>query len=117
MPEALEDITDSLETLIESAADYGKTSYELVKLRTIDKVADVFSSLIPKAIVFLILMSCLLFLNLGVAFYLGQILGSIIYGFFVVALFYGIIGIVVHFFMRNQIKRKISNNIIQQALK
>ena len=117
MPEAIEDITDSLETLIESATDYSKTSYELVKLRIIDKVADVVSTLIPQAIVFLILMSCLLFLNLGVAFYLGEIFGNIFYGFFVVALFYGIVGLVVHFFMRNQIKRKISNNIIQQALK
>lgn len=117
MPETIEDIKVSLETLLESAADYGKTSYELAKLKTIYKVADVISSLIPQAIVFLILMSFMLFLNLGVGFYLGEIFGNYFYGFFVVALFYGIVGLVVHFFMRNQIKRKTSDNIIQQALK
>jgi len=65
MPEAMEDIVDSIESLLESAADYGKTSYDLVILKTIDKTSDVVSSLIPHAVVFLILMSFLLFLNLG----------------------------------------------------
>ncbi len=117
MPEAIEDIVDSIESLLESATDYGKTSYDLVKLKTIYKTSDVVSSLIPHAVVFLILMSFLLFLNLGVAFWLSKILGNLFYGFFVVAAFYGIIGIVVHFFMRNGIKKKISDYIIKQALK
>ena len=117
MPETMENIVDSIESLLESAADYGKTSYDLVKLKTIYKTTDVVSSIIPHAIVFLILMSFLLFLNLGVAFYLGEIFGNIFYGFFVVALFYGIIGLVVHFLMHDRLKKKISNFIIKQALK
>jgi len=117
MPEAMEDIVDSIESLLESAADYGKTSYDLVKLKTIDKTSDVVSSLIPHAVVFLVLMSFLLFLNLGVAFWLGEILRNMFYGFFVVAAFYGIIGLVLHFFMHDRIKKKISDYIIKQALK
>ena len=117
MPEAMEEIVDSIEALLESAADYGKTSYELVKLRTIDKTSDVISTLIPHAIVFLVLTSFLLFLNLGVAFWLGKILGNMFYGFFVVAAFYGIIGLILHFFVHDQIKKKISDYIIKQALK
>ena len=117
MPEKIEDIADSIESLLESAAGYGITSYELVKLKTINKTSDVISSLIPHAVVFLILMSFLLFLNLGVAFWLGEIFGSLFYGFFVVAAFYGIIGLVLHFFMHERIKKKISNYIVKQALK
>ena len=117
MSEDTENIADSIETLLESTVDYGKTSYELVKLKTIFKSSDVVSSLIPHAIVFLILMSFLLFLNLGVAFWLGEIFGNKFYGFFVVAAFYGIIGIVVHNFMHDRIKKKISDYIIKQALK
>lgn len=113
----MEDIADSIESLLESAADYGKTSYDLVKLKTIFKTSDVVSSLIPHAVVFLILMSFLLFINLGVAFWLDEIFGNMFYGFFVVAAFYGIIGIVVHIFMHDQIKKKISDYIIKQALK
>ncbi len=117
MAEDMEDIADSFESLLESAADYGKTSYDLVKLKTIYKTTDVVSSLIPHAVVYIILMSFLLFLNLGVAFWLSKFLGNMFYGFFVVAAFYGIIGIVVHFFMHDQIKKKISDYIVKQALK
>ncbi len=117
MPEAMEDIVDSIESLLESAADYGKSSYDLAKLKTIYKTSDVISSLIPHAVVFIILMSFLLFINLGVAFWLSRIFGNIFYGFFIVAAFYGIIGIVVHFFMHNRIKKKISDYIIKQAIK
>lgn len=117
MPEAKEDIVNSIESLLESAADYGKTSFDLVKLKAIDKMSDVVSTIIPNAIVFLIFITFLLFINLGLSFYLGKILGDIFYGFLVVALFYGIVGLLVHFLMYNRIKNKISNFIIKQALK
>jgi hypothetical protein len=117
MPEAMEDIVDSIESLLESATDYGKTSYDLVKLKTINKTSDVVSSLVSQAVVFLVFMSFLLFLNLGAAFWLGEIFGNLIYGFFVVAAFYGIIALVLHFFMHDRIKKKISDYIIKQALK
>jgi hypothetical protein len=116
MPQVKEDIVSSFESLLESAAGYGIKSYDLVKLKAIDKTSAVVSSLTTHAIVFLILMSFLLFLNLGVAIYLGEILGNIYYGFFVVALFYGIVGLIVHFFFHDSIKKKISNYIIKQAL-
>lgn len=117
MPETTENIVDSIESLLERTADYGKTSLNLIKLKAIDKTSDVVSSLIPRLIVLLILMIFLLFLNLGVALYLGEILENIFYGFFVVAAFYGVIGLIVHFFMHNRIKRKIYNYIIKQAFK
>ena len=117
MAEDMEDMVDSIESLLESATDYGKTSYDLAKLKTIFKTADVVSSLIPHAVVYIILMSFLLFLNLGVAFWLGKIFGNMFYGFVVIAAFYGITGIVVHFFIHDRIKMKISDYIIKQALK
>ena len=117
MHEAMENIVDSIESLLESAADYGKTSYELAKLKTIDQTFNVVSSLIPSAIVFLILMTFLLFLNLGVALWLGNISENLFYGFFAVAAFYGIMALMVHSFMRGQIKKRILDYIIKQAFK
>lgn len=117
MVEEKENIMDSFESLLESAADYGKTSYDLVRLKTIYKTSDVVSSLIPHAIVYIIFMSFLLFLNLGVAFWLGKIFGNTFYGFFVVAAFYAIMTLFVHFFMHDRIKNRISDYIIKQALK
>jgi hypothetical protein len=105
-----------IESLLERVADYGKTSYELVKLKALDKSSDVVSSFIPKAVVLVFMASFLLFFNLGLAFWLGEILGNIYFGFFVVAAFYGIAALVIHFFMHKWLKKVVGNSIIKQVL-
>ena len=114
---AMETNEKLIESLLERAAEYGKTSYELVKLKTLDKTSDVVSSFIPHSVVFVIIASFMLFLNLGLAFWLGEILGKTFFGFFVVAAFYVIIGIVIHFFMHKWLKKIVCNYIIKQVLK
>ncbi|MEI6049921.1 MAG: hypothetical protein WCS03_13530 [Bacteroidota bacterium] len=113
----MEDNSKLLESLLERATEYGKTSYELVKLKALDKTSDVGSSLILHSVVLVILTSFILFLNLGLALWLGEILGKIYYGFLVIAVFYGITGIVIHFFMQKWFKKLFGNYIIKQALK
>ena len=112
----MEDNTKLIQSLLERATEYGKTSFELIKLKTLDKSSDVVSSFIPHTVVFVIIASFMLFLNLGIAFWLGEILGKICYGFFLVAAFYGFIAIIIHFFMHKWLKKVISNYIIKQAL-
>lgn len=106
-----------VESLLESTIKYVVAELELLKLKTLDKTSDVVSTLIPHAVVFLILGLFLLFLNLGLAFWLGNILGNNFYGFFVIAAFYAIAGLVVHFFMHKWIKRKIGNYLVKQMFK
>lgn len=106
-----------VESLLESTFKYVVAELELLKLKTLDKTSDVVSTLIPHAVVFLILGLFLLFLNLGLAFWLGNILGNNFYGFFVIAAFYAIAGLVVHFFMHKWIKRKIGNYLVKQMFK
>ena len=113
----MEDNAKLFESLLEKATEYGKTSYELVKLKALDKTSDVVSSFIPHSVVFVLIASFMLFLNLGLAFWLGEILGKTVYGFFVVAAFYVITGIVLHFFMHKWLKKLICNYIIKQVLK
>jgi len=113
----MEDTTKLVESLFERATEYGKTSFELVKLKALDKTSDVVSSLIPHSVVFVLIASFMLFLNLGLAFWLGEILGKIYLGFFVVAAFYGVVGIVLHFFMHKRIKKIICNYIIKLVYK
>jgi fatty acid desaturase len=113
----MEENSNMLETLLERANDYGKTSYELVKLKAIDKTSEVVSSFVPNSVVFVLIASFILFLNLGLALWLGDILGKVFYGFFAVAAFYIIIGIIVHFFMHNWLKRLVINYFIKHMLK
>ena len=113
----MEDNPNLLESLLEKATDYGKTSYELVKLKALDKTSEFGSSLILNSVVFVLFVSFLLFVNLGLALWLGEILGKTYYGFFVIAVFYGIVGIVIHFFMNKWFKKIFGNYIIKQVLK
>ena len=113
----MEDKATLIESLVERATEYGKTSYELVKLRALDKTSDVVSSAVPHSIVVVVLVSFMLFLNLGVAFWLGEVLEKLYIGFFVVAAFYAIVAIVLHFFMHQWLKKIVGNYFIKQALK
>jgi hypothetical protein len=117
MNEAMEDNIKMIELLLERAIDYGKTSFELVKLKTLDKTADLASSLIPHTVIFVLIASFLFFLNLGLAFWLGEILGQIYLGFFAVGAFYGFMALVFYLFMRKWLKKTIRNYFIKKVLK
>src|SRR5512136_1959585 len=99
----MEDNTKLIELLLESIAEYGKSSFELVKLKALEKTSDAVSSFIPHSLVLVFVAVFMLFLNLGLAFWLGEVLGRIFYGFFVVAAFYGLAGLVIHFFMHDRL--------------
>ncbi len=113
----MEDNSKLIESLFERTVEYGKTSFELVKLKALDKASEVVSSLIPHSVVFVLVASFMLFSSLGLAFWLGEILGKTCYGFFVVAAFYAVIGLVLHFFMHKWIKKVVGNYIIKRVLK
>jgi len=112
----MENRTDFIEPLLERAEAYGKTSYGLLKLRAIDKAASVTSNLISRGAVILVLSMFTVIINIGIALWLGDLLGKTYYGFFCVGGFYGLAGIVLYFFMHNWITQRISNSIITQML-
>ena len=95
----MEEKDNLLESLLDSAKEYGITSFELAKLKALDKATDVVSSLVPVTIVFVLVALFLLFLSLGVAFWLGDLLGKTFYGFFVVAGFYILCGLILQFLL------------------
>lgn len=117
MSDTLDDNIKLIESLLENATDYGKTSYELIRLKTLDKTSDVVSTIIPHSIVFVVIILFTLFFNLGLAFWLSEILGSHYFGFFVIAAFYGVIAIVMQVFFHNWLKQKIYNYIVKQLFK
>jgi len=113
----MEQNTNLIDELIEKTVEYGKSSLELAKLKAIDKTSDTISSVFAHSVVVVILVAFMLFLSLGVAFWLGKIMGEIHLGFFLVALFYCITAILIYLFMFKWIKKHIGNTIIKQILK
>lgn len=104
-----------IEPLLERAEQFSKTSFELLKLKSIDKTADVGSSLTSRFLLVIVLSLFALTLNIAIALWLGDLLGKNYYGFLVVAAFYGLIGIVLYF-THPLIKARVNNSIIKQML-
>ena len=116
MPETKEK-ENILEPLWEKAEDYGKTSLELLKLKSIDKASDIVSTLLPYAVVIITVVIFMLFVNLGIALWLGEIWGSLYLGFFAVAGFYGLCGTIIHLFLHDKLKERIRNAVIKLLIK
>ena len=104
-----------IESLIEKGEQYGKTTLELLKLKTLDKSADAASNLVSWLIVVIFAVLFFLILNIGVALWLGEVLGKSYYGFFVVAGFYGLLALVFGIFRKQLIKKPVNNSNINQV--
>ncbi len=105
-----------LEPLLEKAEEYGKTSFELLKLKTVDKTADVISTIFSRVILLPVLMLVIVCLSIAAALWLGGILGRTYYGFLIMAAIYAITCAIL-FFLTPRIKSKASSFIITQILK
>lgn len=104
----------ALDKLFEKAGDYLETRMDLVKLKTTQTTSDIVSSMISKAAVLLFIIIFLIMVNIGIAMLVGEALGKTYYGFFVVALFYALVGFVVHLFRHQWIKSPLSDKIIRK---
>jgi len=113
----MEDKAKLLESLLVNATDYGRSSFELVKLKALDKTTDIVASCIPVSAALIIISTFMLFFSAGLAFWLGELLGKIYLGFFIVAAFYLITGSLTYLLMKNWVKKTACNYIIKQALK
>jgi hypothetical protein len=106
----------SIESLIERVEAYGKTTYELSKLKLLQTTINVVNTLVPRLSVIIMISLFALVLNIGIALFLGELLGKSYYGFFIVAGFYLVAGIILHFFLHKWIQKPISEIIIKQSL-
>ena len=113
----MEDKANLLESLLERGEEYGKTSLELLKLKVLDKSSGVLSTIASRLAAVIIFFTLFLLGTIGICLWLGEILGKSWYGFFVVAAFYGLISVVVYFFLHKWLKRLAGDFIIKQVLK
>lgn len=105
-----------IESLFERVEAYSKTSYELSKLKTVEMFTLVVTELVSRLSAIIMLSLFALVLNIGIALLLGELLGKSYYGFFIVAAFYLVAGIVLHFFLHQWIKKPVSEIIITHAI-
>jgi hypothetical protein len=112
----METPSSSIESLFEKVEVYGKTTYELSKLKLLETTNTIVVSLIARLGVIVMISMFSFVLSIAVALLLGDMLGKAYYGFFIVSGFYLVSGLVLHFFLLRWIKKPISELIIKQAL-
>lgn len=110
----METATDIIESILEKAEEYGKTSIKLSKLVALESVADVMSTLITRISVILVFSMFIFVVSIGASLAIGDMMGKLHYGFFIVAGFYLITGIVLHFLLHKSIKKQISQLLLKQ---
>ena len=112
----MENKTTIFEPLFERAQAYGKTSFELYKLKAVEKTSGVSSTFASRALAFFVFSLFIFMTSIGAALWLGELFGKVYYGFLFIAGFYAITGCVLYFFMHNWIKKGINNSIIKEML-
>src|SRR5882672_3575541 len=112
----MEDQINSVEALFKKTTDYLETRIELVKLQTVNKIADVVSSLVSRFIIMIIIVLMVVVLNTGIAIWLGEVLGKMYYGFFCVAGFYLLLAVILIATRRSWLKRSIGNRLVKKIL-
>lgn len=109
----MEDKATPIESLFERAEAYGKTSLNLIKLKAIDKVSVLISMVLSWLIVIVVVALFFIVLNIGIALWLGELLGKSYYGFFIVSGFYAVLGIIFLLWVR----KPITNSIVSKMIK
>jgi len=112
----MENPASIIETLFEKTEAYSKSSFELGRLKSVETTATVVTYLVSRLGVIIMISLFVLILNIGIAIWLGELLGKYYYGFFIVAGFYGVAGVVLHLFLHQWIKKSLRDLIITQAL-
>ena len=111
------DNTTPIATLFERAEDYTKTSMKLLKLNAVDKSAEIVSSLFSLLVVSMTVVLSIVIISLGVALWLGKLLGHTFYGFFIIGTLYMVLALLFRVFREKWFKYPISNSIIKQMMK
>jgi hypothetical protein len=105
-----------IESLVENVEKYTATTIELAKLKSILKTSDVLSNIAVMLVLLVVAFLAIVFLSIGAAFWLGELLGSVYTGFLFVAGFYVVAGILLYLLRKRIIKGPVSNALINHFI-
>ena len=111
----MEEQPGNIQLLIDRAGDYLETRLELLKLKATQKSSDVVSSIASTVIMVSIMIMFFIILNIGLALLIGELLGKSYYGFFALAGFYLLAGLIFSAFKNKWVKEPVTNSIIKKV--
>lgn len=107
-------IAENVEAIIQDAGRYVEVKTALFKLKASDKAAETGSSIGAFVIMGVVFTVGVIVLSIGLSFWLGGKLGEVHYGFFIVAGFYLLLGLVLYLFRKSLLKTPLYNSIINK---
>lgn len=112
----MENQSTPVESLIDRVKSYVETRIDLLRLKAIDKSSSFLSFFISLIVVILISFISVILLSVGIALLLGDLLGKLYYGFFIVAGFYLITGLVLYSLREKWLKAPIADSMIKKLM-
>lgn len=103
-----------LEDLIGQTKEYIDNRIELLKLKTIDKASNALSLVISGIVLFIFLFIFFIFLNIGLALFIGDLIGKSYAGFLIVGLLYAIAGFLFFRSRKKLLTKPITNSFIRK---
>src|SRR6187431_1017393 len=94
----------TIDALVQRVEQYGKTSFELYKLKAIDKASDAVSSAAVFSTLLIFILFFMVVVSIGVAILVGDRMGEMYLGFFVVAGFYALTTLILFIFRNKWIR-------------
>ena len=113
----METISREAETILTDAAEYVETKTRLWKLKVVEKVAEVYGTIISKLLFFCMMGVFTLFVTIGIALWIGELLGKTYYGFFIMGGIFLIAGLILYSSSKGWIENPSSNNLMKKLLK
>lgn len=110
----MDNVTATIENLALKAENYTKTTLELLKCNAVNSSADIFSSIAVKMVISIVGGMFLLFVNIGLAFWIGKELGEVFYGFFVISVVYLLLTLILYVGRNSLISKPVINFIIRK---
>lgn len=107
----------NIDGLFEKTGDYLENRVELLKLQAVNSSSELVSSISSKLILAIIAIFFLVLLNIGLSILIGEALGRIFYGFFIMSAFYLLVGLIFYAFRDKWLKEPIGNYVVRHLLK
>lgn len=112
----MESPTSPIESLVARFESYIRNTFALSKLKMIEVLVNLTASLMTRVITICTIAVFFLILNIGIALWIGEILGKTYYGFFILSAILLLVGIIFQVLFSKRIKEIVSTSIINQTL-
>jgi len=106
----------NIERLLASVSDIAETKIELAKLRVASKISVSLSSFIAIMMAVLLSVTAIIIISFGVAYFIGNRLNNLSYGFFIVGGFHVLVCLLIYVNRRKWLQDPLSNLFIKKII-